>query len=443
MSELKEEVLEKVNKERVRFIQIVFMDILGTAKNVTIPAEKLERAIDDGVLFDASSIVGYATIDESDMRATPDLKTFQILPWGDGDLKTAWIVCDIYTPEGRRFEGDPRYVLERMMKKARENGYIFNTGPEYEFFLFKLDENGLPTTKVDDYGRYFDLMPVDRGELVRKEIVNYLNAMDYDAEASHHEVAPSQHEIDLRYSDAITCADRVFLLKYAIKTIALRHSLHATFMPKPLYGVNGSGMHVHQSLITPDGRNVFYDPDGEFQLSKIAYNFIGGLLKYAKETCAILASWVNSYKRLVPGYEAPVYISWANKNRSALIRVPAGRGLSTRLELRNPDPAGNPYLQFAAMLGAGLKGIEESLTPPEPVEKDIYKLSQKERDELGIESLPANLGHALSYMEESNLMREVLGDHIFTHFLHIKTKEFDDYRTQVTQWEIENFLPIL
>jgi len=420
-----------------------FMDILGMVKSVTIPATKLEKALDDGVLFDGSSIVGYATIEESDMRAHPDPRTFKMLPWTDQNTKSAGIICDIYDARGERFTGDPRYVLQRMMKKAEKMGYVYTTGPEYEFFLFKVDEKGRPTIVPSDSGRYFDLLPLDAGDIVRKETTLHLDAMLFDAEASHHEVAPGQHEIDLRYADALTSADRVLTLKNAIKTVALEHGLHATFMPKPLYGYNGSGMHVHQSLMTLDGRNAFYDPNGKHELSDTARWFIGGVLAYARETCAILASWVNSYKRLVPGYEAPVYISWANRNRSALIRVPAGRGMSTRIEVRNPDPAGNPYLQYAVMLSAGLRGIEKRIEPPEPVETDIYALTSAERKRLGIESLPGSLEEALDEMEKSELMKETLGAHIWTHFLYIKREEWDEYRTQVTDWEIRKYLSIL
>ena len=438
-----DEMFEVVEREGVRFIQMQFTDILGGVKTVTIPVDKFGDALDRGVIFDGSSIVGYATIEESDMRLQPDINTFLILPWTEGRLKTARILCNVYYSSGKRFEGDPRLVLERIMGKAKNMGYVYCTGPEFEFFLFKLDERGNPTTITEDYGGYFDLMPLDEGEVVRKEIVNYANMLGFDAEASHHEVAGGQHEVDIRYADALTTADRIVLLKHLIKTVALMHNLHASFMPKPVFGVNGNGMHVHQSLITLDGKNAFYDPNGKYELSDTAYYFLGGLLKYARETCAILASWVNSYKRLVPGYEAPVYVSWANRNRSALVRVPAGRGMSTRFEMRNPDPAGNPYLQFSVMLASGLKGIEEKIIPPEPVEKDIYKLSPGERKKLGIEKLPESLGEALEVMSQSELMRETLGDHIFTHFLHIKTMEWEEYRAQVTQWEIDKFLPIL
>jgi glutamine synthetase len=439
----KEQILETAEKEEVRFIQLQFMDILGIVKSVVIPTAQLEKALDDGVLFDGSSIAGYATIEESDMRLRPDPDTFKILPWTSGDLRTAGIICDVYTAGGDRFTGDPRFVLQRVMEEARQMGYIYNTGPEYEFFLFKLSEDGSPTIRLSDTGRYFDLLPLDQGDAVRKKTTQYFDALGYGAEASHHEVAPGQHEIDLRYSDAISNADRVMILKNAIKTVALEHGLWATFMPKPIYGENGSGMHTHQSLITPDGVDAFDDHDGPWGLSETCMQFIAGILKHARANCAILASWVNSYKRLVPGFEAPVYISWANMNRSALVRVPTGRGMSTRIEVRNPDPAGNPYLQYAVMLAAGLQGIKEGLEPPEPVEVDIYRLTASERERLGIGSLPASLGEALDELEESELMRETLGAHVFTHFLYVKRQEWDDYRTQVTDWEVEKYLPVL
>ncbi|MEM3519665.1 MAG: type I glutamate--ammonia ligase [Candidatus Hadarchaeales archaeon] len=436
-----DKILEVAEKEKVEFIQMQFMDIIGTVKNVTIPAARLEKALEDGVFFDGSSVLGYATIEESDMRLKPDPKTFVILPWLDENIKTARIVCDVYDHEGNRFEGDPRWALQRQLEKAAKMGFTYFTAPEYEFFLLFQDEKGNPTTIPSDHGGYFDLMR-DRGDNIRKEMVNYLNAMGLEVEASHHEVAPGQHEIDLKYTDALTSADRVAMMKYVAKTVAYKHGLYATFMPKPIYGVNGSGMHTHMSLMSEE-KNAFYDPKGPYKLSKTALYFIGGLLKYAKATCAILASTVNSYKRLVPGYEAPVYISWANRNRSAYIRVPAGRGMKTRIELRNPDPAGNPYLQFTVMLAAGLKGIEDKIEPPEPVEKDIFHMSQEERAALKIESLPGNLGEALEEMRKSSLIREALGDHLFSHFLYIKGREWENYSASVTDWEIKNLLPAL
>jgi len=436
-------VLEEAEGLGVKFIQMQFMDILGTVKNITLPIQRLERALSEGVFFDGSSVLGYATVEESDMRLVPDPKTFTVLPWTNGNLKTACMVCDVYDHKNNRFEGDPRYALQKLSEKARKKGYLFNTAPEYEFFLLQEDEGGRPLPKPSDFGGYFDLMR-DRGDEVRKEIVRYLIEMGFEVEASHHEVAPGQHEIDLRYAEALTSADRVMMMKYTTKLVAQRHGLFASFMPKPLYGVNGSGMHTHMSLMSPDGtKNFFYDPQGKYQLSELALYFIGGLLKYAREMCAILASSVNSYKRLVPGYEAPVYISWANRNRSAYIRVPSGRGLRTRIELRSPDPAGNPYLQFSVMLAAGLKGIEEKIYPPEPVERNIFKMTPEEKRELQIEPLPSSLGEALECMEKSELVREAIGDHLFEHFLYIKNQEWENYRSQVTDWELQNLLPIL
>ncbi|MGM0509530.1 MAG: glutamine synthetase family protein [Thermoplasmatota archaeon] len=438
----KEEVLSIVAEENVKFVEMQFMDILGGVKSVSIPAHHLERAIDDGVLFDGSSIVGYATIEESDLRAYPDLDTFLIFPWIDEDIKTGRLICDIYYSNGERFEGDPRYILQRQLDKAEDMGYEFNVGPEYEFFLFKLDEEGKPTVTPDDEGGYFDLMPLDRADRVRKECNIYFEDMGFEVEASHHEVASGQHEIDLRYGPAQKIADQIMTLKHGIKTVAKLNDLHATFMPKPITGVNGTGMHVHQSLIDGE-KNYFYDENDPDGLSDGARYYLGGLLKYAGEMCAVLDSWVNSYKRLIPGYEAPVYISWAHLNRSVLARVPSGRGKATRIEIRNPDPAGNPYLQFAVLLGAGLRGIENEITPPKEVEEDIFELSEKERKDMGIGTLPANLGHAISKMEESEFVKDILGEHTFHHFLHKKRDEWNEYRQQVTDWEIEKYLPHL
>jgi len=433
-------ILNRVKKDNIKFIQLQFTDILGAVKNISIPAYQLEKAIEEGIFFDGSSVLGYATIEESDMRLMPEIETFCMLPWISNNMKTIRIICKVYTSDRKRFSGDPRFVLENIVNKAKARKYVFNVGPEYEFFLMQT-ENGRPTVIPSDHGTYFDLM-CDKGDEIRKEIVEYLTLMNFAVEASHHEVAPGQHEIDLKYADAITSADRVAMMKYVTKTIALSHNLYATFMPKPIYGVCGSGMHTHMSLMNKK-KNIFYDENDKYQLSDKAYYFIGGLLKYAKETCGIMASWVNSYKRLVPGYEAPVYISWANKNRSALIRVPAGKGMSTRVELRNPDPAGNPYLQFALMLAAGLEGIDKKHIPPEAIEQDIYKLSIEERKKLKIESLPENLGHALALMKESKLVKNTLGEHLFNHYLYVKTQEWESYRSRVTEWEIENLLPIL
>ena len=438
----KETILARVNDAQVLFIRLQFVDILGTPKNIVIPTRGLESALDEGVPFDASSIEGYATIEESDKIAKPDPASFVILPESVEHRKTAKLNCDIYEPNGKRFEGDVKYVLEKMVQKAARLGYIYNTGPECEFFLFKKDgENS--TISPNDTAGYFDLSHRDLAEGVRADVSLALEEIGINPYTAHHECANGQQEINFHYADAITTADRVITLKYITKVIATKHNLHASFMPKPLFGQCGSGMHTHQSLFTLDGTNAFYDPHDKNELSPIAYHFIAGLLTYIKELSGVLNQTVNSYKRLVPGYEAPTYISWANQNRSALIRIPSKRGKSTRCELRNPDVACNPYLAFSVMLAAGLKGIEERLEPPIPVEKNIYALSEAERQKYGIEQLPESLGHALAVMSKSQLVRETLGDHIFENLLHVKRNEWDAYRLQVTQWEVDNYLPLL
>ncbi len=433
--------MELVKKENVKFVEMQFSDILGTVKSVSIPTESLDEAIDEGVPIDGSSILGYATVEESDLKGTPILDSLQIYPWTCGtDLKTARLLCKIYDHSGKRFQGDPRLILERVMDRAMELGFTFNVGPEMEFFLLKPGEttNGIP--RACDKGRYFDLMPLDQGERVRKELVTYFNQMGFRIEASHHEVAPGQQEIKLRYGDALTLADRVMTMKFGVRTISKLNGLHATFMPKPFQDENGNAMHVHQSLATKNGENAFDDPDGEYGLSDAALKYVGGLLTHAKETCGILTSHINSYKRLMPGYEAPCYISWACRNRSALIRVPGMRGKGTRLEHRNPDPAGNPYLQFAVMLAAGLDGIVKNLHPMEPVEKDTFSMTGEERRSLGIENLPENLGEALDHIASSELMRETLGEHIFHNYICIKSREWSEYKRQVTPWELERYI---
>ncbi len=437
----KNDIIRITKEKDLRYIRLQLTDILGTPKNIVIPARRLEEVLDDGIAFDASSIIGYATIEESDLIANPVPESFSIMPDELEKHATARINCDIYMPDGKRFPGDPKYVLERVVKKAADMGYDFNTGPECEFFLFKIVD-GKITTIPNDNGGYFDLSPLDMAENVREDICTTLEKLGFKVFTSHHECAAGQHEINFHYADALTTADRVVTLRYVAKAIALKYNLHATFMPKPIYGVNGTGMHTHQSLFS-NGRNVFHDPDGDFELSKTAMHYMAGLLKYSKEISAVLNSKVNSYKRLVPGYEAPCYIAWSTENRSALIRIPAKRGNATRVELRNPDPAGNPYLQFALMLASGLKGIETKLEPPEPVDKDIYGLSQRERELYKIDTLPANLGHAISYMEKSELVLETLGPHIFENFLYIQNKEWNEYRTQVTRWEIDRYLSII
>lgn len=438
----KKEILDIVKKEKVLFIRLQFIDILGIPKNIVIPPSRLEEALDKGIPFDGSSIAGYATIEESDKIAKPELNSFVILPEEIEKRKTAKINCDIYEPNGRRFEGDTKYILEKTVNRANKMGFIYYTGPECEFFLFKKEGNE-STIIPNDAAGYFDLSHRDLAEGVRADISIALDDFGIKTYTSHHEVSDGQHEINFRYGEALDVADRVITLKYVTKVIARKHNLHASFMPKPLFGLNGSGMHTHLSLFTLDGKNAFYDPNDKNQLSNTAKYFIAGILKYIKEITVILNPTVNSYKRLVPGFEAPTYISWANRNRSALIRIPTGRGDSTRCELRSPDLSGNPYLQFAVMLAAGLKGIEEKKNPPEPVEKNIYQLSKSEMEKYNIHHLPESLGHALNIMEESSLLKETLGKHIFENLLHVKHKEWSNYRTQVTPWEINKYLQVL
>jgi glutamine synthetase len=440
-TDAKERVLKIVQEQDVKFVEMQFSDILGTVKSVSIPTESLEDAMEGGVSIDGSSILGYATAEESDLKGMPILESLQIYPWTCGtESKTARLLCKIYDHNGNRFEGDPRYALERVAKRAEEMGYVFNVGPELEFFLMRREDIDNGILRPSDKGRYFDLMPVDRGEGVRKQIMTNFNRMGFRIEASHHEVAPGQQEIKLRYGDALTVADRVMDMKFGVRTIARLNDLHATFIPKPFRDENGNAMHVHQSLATINGENAFDDPDGEYGLSNIALMYIGGLMAHAKETCGILASHINSYKRLIPGYEAPCQISWAHRSRSALLRVPSGRGRGTRVEHRNPDPAGNPYLQFAAMLAAGLDGIEKGVIPPEPLDKDVYSMSKMEREQIGLESLPDNLGEALDHMAGSNFMRDTLGEHILEHYIYIKRKEWIEYTRQVTPWELERYI---
>jgi glutamine synthetase len=437
----KEDVLNIVKKEKILFLRLQFVDILGAPKNIVIPPSRLEEALSYGIPFDASSIAGYATIEESDKIAMPDPNSFVILPESIEKRKTAKLNCDIYEPDGKRFVGDTKFILEKMVNQAKEIGYIYNTGPECEFFLFKKEDDNYSLNPNDAAG-YFDLSHRDLAEGVRADISVALNAFGIRTYTSHHEVSPGQHEINFRFSDALEVADRVITLKYVTKVIARKHNLHASFMPKPIFGLSGSGMHTHLSLFSMDGKNIFHDENSK-QLSEIAKYFIAGLLAHIKEITVILNPTVNSYKRLVPGFEAPTNISWAHRNRSALIRIPSGRGNGTRCELRSPDLSGNPYLQFAVMLAAGLKGIKQKMQIPDPVEKNIYELSESEREKYNIHHLPESLGHALSLMEDSALLKETLGEHIFENFLHVKQKEWSDYRTQVTKWEIEKYLPIL
>ena len=444
----KDELLSYIAENDIQFIELQFSDLLGTVKSVSIPVGNAEKALNEGVYIDGSSVIGYSTVEESDMRAMPILDSFQTYPWTErGNMKTARLMCTISDVSrggsDGRFCGDPRYILERQLEKAAEMGLNYNTGPEMEFFLFRTGEDGEPLLTSSDSGGYFDLIPMDQGERVRKEIMLTFDRMGFRVESSHHEVAPGQQELALRYGNALTIADRMITMKLGIRTIAKQNGMHATFMPKPLSNEYGSAMHVHQSLTDADGNNVFYDPDGEFELSDTALRFIGGLLKHARETCAILTSHINSYRRLVPGFEAPHCITWANRNRSALVRVPAGRGSSTRVEHRNPDPAGNPYLQFAVMLAAGLDGIENDIYPGEPFEKDTFKMGRDSIRSNGIETLPEDLGQALELMRGSELLERTLGTHIFDSFLHIKGEEWNRFRNHVTSFELDRYISVV
>ncbi len=439
----KESVLKTVREHDVKFIRFWFTDILGFLKSFAITREELEEALEEGMGFDGSSIQGYARIDESDMIAMPDISTFTILPWRpSGQSAVARVFCDIMEPDGSPHAGDPRYVLKRNLEKANDMGFTFYVGPELEYYYFKKDE---PPLEVLDRGGYFDLTPLDVASDLRRETVLTLEEMGIGVEYSHHEVGPSQHEIDLRYTDALRMADNAMTYRLVVKEVAMKHGVYGTFMPKPLQGENGSGMHTHMSLFKGD-RNAFFDADDEYYLSGLAREFLAGLLKFAPEFCLVTNQWVNSYKRLVPGYEAPVYLSWARRNRSDLIRVPTykpGKEKSTRIELRSPDPACNPYLAFSAMLAAGLKGIEEHLELEKPIERNIYEMSEKEREEKGITSLPADLWEAIQVAEKSELLRECLGDHVFDSLITDKKIEWEEYKAVVTDYELDNFLPVL
>ena len=433
--------IKKIIKERnVRFIKLQFVDINGQVKNLSIPAAHIDKVLANEIMLDGSSIKGFRDIETSDMFFYPDKNTFEVLPWRDIEgYECARIICDIHNADGTPFEGCPRCNLKRLMNEAKKIGFDMNMGPEAEFFLFTKDENGKITTKTMDNAGYYDVGPEDLGEDVRSDIVNTLQEMNFDIEASHHEVADGQHEVDFKYADILTTADNVATFKVVVKAIAALHDLHATFMPKPIYGINGSGMHCNISMFK-DGKNAFYDENAEYQLSDTAKYAIGGLLKHVKSITAILNPTVNSYKRLVPGYEAPVYLAWSLANRSALLRVPAKRGVATRVELRSPDPACNPYLAFAIILEACLDGIRNKIDPPAAVDSNIYKLTSKERKRQKIDSLPGTLIDAVELLDKSLVANAALGQHILNEFVTAKEKEWDDYRTCVTQWEIEKYL---
>lgn len=438
----KEDVLKAAEENNVRFIRFWFTDVLGTLKSFAITIDELETALTDGMGFDGSSIEGYARIHESDMIAMPDFDTWQILPWRPTEGgAVARLICDVRKPDGTPYEGDPRYALKRNIEKAAKLDYTYYVGPELEFFYFE-DSNG---TVPLDKGGYFDLTPLDMASDLRRDVVIALQDMNIPVEYSHHEVAPSQHEIDLRYCEGLTMADAAMTYRLIVKEIAMNHGIYATFMPKPIFGENGSGMHTHQSLFKGD-KNAFFDGSDQYLLSAEGKSYIAGLLKHAGEICSIVAQWVNSYKRLVPGYEAPVYVSWARRNRSALVRVPMYKPeqeKATRAEFRCPDPACNPYLAFAVMLAAGLKGIEEKYELPEPIEEDIFEMDEAERSDRGIASLPGNLAEAIALTEKSELVREALGDHIFEKFIENKKIEWDEYRTHVSQYELDRYLGVL
>ncbi|MFY4773984.1 type I glutamate--ammonia ligase [Metabacillus sp. RGM 3146] len=436
----KEDIVKLVDENNVKYIRLQFTDILGTIKNVEIPVSQLGKALDNKMMFDGSSIEGFVRIEESDMYLYPDLETFVIFPWTSEKGKVARFICDIYNPDGTPFNGDPRTNLKRVLSEMEELGFTdFNLGPEPEFFLFKLDANGDPTLELNDKGGYFDLAPTDLGENCRRDIVLELEEMGFEIEASHHEVAPGQHEIDFKYAGAVRACDDIQTFKLVVKTIARKHGLHATFMPKPLFGVNGSGMHCNLSLFK-NGENAFFDKGAELQLSEDARHFIAGIIKHAPNFTAVTNPTVNSYKRLVPGYEAPCYVAWSARNRSPLIRIPASRGLSTRVEVRSVDPAANPYLAMSVLLAAGLDGIKNKLTPPRPIDRNIYVMTKEERLENGIVDLPATLAAALDSLKSDHVIVNALGDHLFEHFVEAKEIEWDMFRTQVHPWEREQYM---
>lgn len=436
----KQDIFRMVEEEDVEFIRLQFTDMFGVLKNVAITSSQLGKALDNKCMFDGSSVEGFVRIEESDMYLYPDYDTFEIFPWRPQQGKVARLICDVYTPDGKPFEGDPRWILKKVIKEAEDMGYVFEVGPECEFFLFHTDDNGLPTTLSHEKAGYFDLGPTDLGENVRRDMVLTLEDMGFEIEASHHEVAPAQHEIDFKYDEALKTADNIMTFKLTVKTIAKRHGLYATFMPKPKFGISGSGMHINMSLATEEGKNIFADENGKIGLSDDAYHFIAGIMKHARGMSAITNPLVNSYKRLVPGYEAPVYIAWSAKNRSPLIRIPASRGNGTRVELRNPDPTANPYLVLALCLAAGLDGIKNKIEVPESVDCNIYEMTPGERRAAGIENMPADLKEAVDCLVADEFLCSVLGEHITTKYVEAKMKEWENYTTRVSQWEIDEYL---
>jgi glutamine synthetase len=435
-----QDILKKCKAEGVRFMRLTFTDIDGIVKNVEVPASQFDKALDGQIMFDGSSIEGFTRIEESDMLLRPDLATFCIYPWPTPYGKVARLVCDIYNPDDTPFAGCPRLALKRVVADARKKGWTMMAGPEAEFFLFKRDPAGRPNHELHDVGGYFDLTPVDLGEEARRNIVEVLESMGFEVEAAHHEVAPGQHEIDFRYADAVATADNIITFRFVVKKVAMDLGLHATFMPKPIFGVNGSGMHTHQSLFDSKGNNAFFDPKGPYQLSKVARGYIAGILDHSRAFVAVTNPLVNSYKRLVPGYEAPVNVAWSEKNRSPLVRVPARRGVGTRCEVRVPDPSCNPYLAMAVMLASGLDGIARGLDCGEPVNRNIFEMSEREKRRLRIKQLPGNLADALDNLEKDGLLCKALGDHIFENFIRNKREEWHRYISVVHEWEREQYL---
>ncbi|HVF39267.1 MAG TPA: type I glutamate--ammonia ligase [Gemmatimonadaceae bacterium] len=433
------EILDLAASNNVRFLRLQFTDILGVNKNVEIPASQFEKALAGDIMFDGSSIEGFVRIEESDMLLSPDLGTFQIFPWGDDEVRVARLICDINTPDGSPFEGDPRWVLKKMIARAAELGYTMKAGMEAEFFMFKPRPDGAPSTETHDVGAYFDLAPADLGEDARRSIVDVLERMGFEVEAAHHEVAHGQHEIDFRYADALETADNIATFRFVVKYVARNFGLTASFMPKPIFGQNGSGMHTHQSLFSGE-ENAFWDKSAEWELSQTALHYIGGLLRHARGFTAITNPLVNSYKRLVPGYEAPVNVAWSMRNRSPMIRIPDRRGAGTRVELRIPDPAANPYLALAVQLAAGLDGIATNADAREPVNANIWEMSHREKRRLRIDDLPHNLEEACDELERDEVIKMALGEHITTQFLAAKRLEWQEYTTQVSQWELDNYL---
>jgi glutamine synthetase len=438
-SATKRDILERVTEEKVKFLRLQFTDILGINKNVEVPRSQFDKALDGDIMFDGSSIEGFVRIEESDMLLKPDLTTFRVFPWGSPENRVARLICDISHPDGRPFEGDPRGVLRRQIERAKQAGFSMNAGMEAEFFMFRPGREGQPATATHDVGGYFDLAPADLGEDARRAIVAALEQMGFEVEAAHHEVAHGQHEIDFRYADALTTADNIATFRFVVKYVAQQFGLIASFMPKPVYGQNGSGLHTHQSLWR-NGDNAFWESEGQWQLSKVALHYIGGLLQHARGFCAITNPLVNSYKRLVPGYEAPVNVAWSMHNRSPLVRVPERRGRGTRIEVRMPDPSANPYLALSVMLAAGLDGIETSADWREPVDTNIFEMSYREKRRLRIDDLPHDLNEACDELEKDDVIRSALGDHVAKHFLTAKRQEWKDYITQVSSWEVENYL---